>query len=66
MKTLDQHNADRTQDYNSGTQEILPSGLACPKCGEELVYANWHVILTSLLPKKRVECRCGFAGHAIV
>ena len=45
---------------------IRPNGIACPTCGSELVDSDPGRILTSLPPRVRVRCQCGFVGSRIL
>jgi len=59
-------------DFNSGIlrswhdpmlNESRPNGIACEKCGKELLDTHPNMILTSLPPQKSVHCKgCGFKG----
>ncbi len=40
-----------------------PNGIACPKCGKELLDLTPNMILTSMPPQKTIICRkCGYKG----
>ena len=55
MKTLDEFNAERRKD-----------GIACPKCGKELLDSSPSITLTSHPPQKNIHCdACGYRGFRI-
>jgi C4-type Zn-finger protein len=46
----------------------IPNGIACPKCGEELLDTQPNVTLTSMPPQKNVGCsseKCDYTGYRI-
>ena len=62
LKSLKQHNEQALEAFAFGNKSN--SGLACPKCEEELLYTNPNVVLTSYPPQKSVECReCHYKGY---
>ena len=62
LKSLKQHNEEALEAFAFGNKSN--SGLACPKCEEELLYTNPNVILTSYPPQKSVECcKCHYKGY---
>ena len=59
LKTLEEHNGERRLQ----PQEACSSGIACPKCGVELVVTNPGWLLMSLPAQKQIHCpECGWAG----
>lgn len=46
--------------------EPVPNGIACPKCGEELMDSNPMMTLTSFPAQKNVNCsKCDYVGYRI-
>jgi C4-type Zn-finger protein len=46
-----------------------PNGIACPKCGEELLDTQPNVTLTSMPPQKNVGCsskKCDYIGYRVI
>jgi len=44
-----------------------PNGIACPKCGKELVDVEPNTMLTSWPPQLRIACQhCRYTGYRIV
>jgi predicted RNA-binding Zn-ribbon protein involved in translation (DUF1610 family) len=67
LVSLDEHNsiAWATQ-VNMYSNEPKPNGIACPKCGEELMDTNPNMTLTSHPAQKNVHCpKCGYTGYRI-
>ena len=65
LKSLDEHNSTawstHTSMFNNSPQ---PNGIACPKCGEELMDSNPMMTLTSHPPQKNVHCpKCEYSGY---
>ncbi len=67
MKTLDEHNKQAREwhiDLNS--QRDMPNGIACPKCGGELVDVDRGRVLASNPPQYDVKCpACGYRGYRV-
>ena len=62
LKSLKQHNEQALEAFAFGNKSN--SGIACPKCEEELLYTNPNVVLTSYPPQKSVECcKCQYKGY---
>ena len=62
LKSIEEHNSSRYY-YSSGNPK--PSGVAYPKCGEELIMPEPNSTLTSNPPKKAVVCAgtgCSYSG----
>jgi uncharacterized protein with PIN domain len=69
LKTLSEHNS-RSSTFHSVLlqQKPIPNGIACPKCGEELLDTKPNEILTSIPPQKSIRCankECNFVGYRI-
>ena len=65
MKTLDQHNKDRSEQY-AGTNKPRKNGIACSDCGVELLDSNPMSCLASHPPKMEVHCPdCGYHGYRV-
>ena len=67
LKSLDEHNT-MTSTFHSGLmgQKPVPNGIACPKCGEELLDTHPNRILTSMPSQKNVGCssdKCDYTGY---
>jgi hypothetical protein len=69
LKTLEQHNS---MNFTIHRGLFPPSpvfnGIACPKCGEELLDTKPNETLTSIPPKKNVGCssdKCDYTGYRI-
>ena len=60
LKSIKEHN-------NRFTKEIACStGIACPKCGSELMYVDQNLLLTSP-PQRRVQCgKCNHIDYILV
>lgn len=62
LKNLASHNADRLASHMKA-QRPHPNGIACPKCGDELIDSEPNVTLTSNPAQTKVHCEgCGFSG----
>lgn len=66
MMSLEEYNAARRANYSS----LVPpskNGIACPKCGKELVDSEPHITLTSNPPQTRIACEsCDYSGYRVV
>lgn len=64
---LSEHNATilrSTHDWMCN--DPRPNGIACEKCGAELLDTNPNMVLTSMPPKKSVHCKkCGWSGYRL-
>ena len=62
LKSLEEHN---NKAFNAfAAINITNSGIACPKCGEELYYSNPNVMLTTYPPKRGVHCnKCNHTDY---
>jgi len=67
MESLDDFNARRRQQREAlNMPGPRPNGIACPKCGKELLDSNHSMTLTSNPPQKNVHCAaCGYAGYRV-
>jgi len=67
LTPLDEHNENsRTLRMNYFSNEPRPNGIACPKCGAEMVDSNPMSVLTSMPPQKNVSCpECKYTGYRI-
>lgn len=68
MKTLMQHNEEKTKEYEAQKklQGPQPNGIICPKCGYELVDSSPTYILCSSPPQKHIHCpECDYTGFRI-
>jgi len=66
MKTLEEHNNIRWNDFNVMQELMKPhaNGIACPICGKELWDSNPMITLASYPPQKNVQCpECGYVGY---
>lgn len=69
LKSLAEHNSI-TSTVHRGLfpEKPVPNGIACPKCGEELLDSKPNEILTSIPPQKSVKCsndKCDFNGYRV-
>jgi len=69
LKSLEEHNAiNSTFHWGMMGQSPVPNGIACPKCGAELLDTQPNVTLTSMPPQKNVGCsseNCDYTGYRI-
>lgn len=68
LKPLDEWNESRQRLYDPSLDAAVPSGLACPRCGHELLEYT-RVLLASFPPQVKVWCvrsGCGFVGTRVV
>lgn len=69
LKSLDEHNSmSSTIHRGLFPPRPIPNGIACPKCGEEMLDTQPNVTLTSMPPKKNVGCssdKCDYTGYRI-
>lgn len=64
MKSLEEFNRERRQSYIIATP--TKNGIACPKCGNELVDTNPNVTLTIYPSQTSVHCLgCDYRGYRI-
>lgn len=64
LKSLEDFNSDQGKRY---TQEVsTKNGIACPKCGSELIDTNPSTVLASCPPQKNISCEdCDYTGYRI-
>ena len=60
LKSIKEHNNCFTKDISFST------GIACPKCGSELMYVDQNLLLSSP-PQRRVQCsKCNHIDYILV
>ncbi len=67
LKTLEEHNIERERLYRFIYEYPQPNGIACPKCGKELMDSD-ALSLTSMPPKRNIHCsssNCDFTGYRV-
>lgn len=69
LKSLIEHNTiNSTFHWSLMGQKPTLNGIACPKCGKELLDTQPNVTLTSIPPKKNIGCssdKCDYTGYRI-
>jgi len=68
MKTLDQHNEERSEYYKEQRRLREPhsNGISCPQCHNELWDSDPTMILTSNPPQMNIHCPvCGYRGYRL-
>jgi DNA-directed RNA polymerase subunit RPC12/RpoP len=67
LVSLDEHNSIAwSSQVNMYSNEPKPNGIACTKCGNELMDSNPMMTLTSHPAQKNVHCpKCGYTGYRI-
>lgn len=66
LKTLEEHNKHHSPLYSFDLSKPIKNGIACPKCGEELIDSNPMAVLCSNPPKKNIKCEsCDYSGYRI-
>ncbi len=66
LKSLNEHNSKAWYNQvNMFFNKPKPNGIACPKCGSELIDTNPMITLTSNPLQKNVHCNCGYKGYRI-
>ena len=64
LKSIKEHNDGKIFDAYGGN--AFKSGLACPKCGSELMYVDQNLLLSSP-PQRRVQCsKCNHIDYILV
>ena len=64
LKSIKEHNDGKIFDAYGGN--AFKSGLACPKCGSELMYVDQNLLLSNP-PKRRVQCsKCNHIDYIIL
>ncbi len=65
LKSLEQHNAISYSYFIQATTYPKLNGIACPKCGGELMDSN-NCLLPSYPAQKNVNCsKCDYRGFAL-
>jgi hypothetical protein len=63
LKSLEQHNKETVDYLYQMNTYPRPNGIACPKCGAELMDTNSEV-LCSNPPKHNINCsKCEYRGY---
>ncbi len=68
MKTLSEHNADRSTAHQRArlASEPHPNGIECPECKAELWDTDPLSTFTTDPPQKNVHCaKCSYRGYRI-
>jgi len=67
LKSLEEHKTQTaTSHWDLMSNKPRPNGIACPNCGDELLDSNPMMTLTSMPPKKSVNCiNCDYVGYRI-
>jgi hypothetical protein len=70
LKSLVEHNSMSTT-FHLGmlNPKPIPNGIACPKCGEELLDTKPNETLASMPPQKNVGCsskKCDYIGYRVI
>lgn len=66
LKILEEHNSERYRLHNSYSNKPRPNGIACPKCGSELLDSDPSTQLPSNPPQKNINCpSCDYIGYRI-
>ena len=55
LKSLEEHNEERSKYWRGAITLERKNGIACPLCGDELLDTNHMVTLTSNPPQKNVQ-----------
>jgi len=67
MKDLDQHNKERYAQIAKERETESFTGIACPKCGTEMINPSPNMVLTSNPPQINVLCpKCDHRGYAVI
>ena len=65
LKSLAEHNANRRKAHEPDNGPVK-NGIACPKCGAELMDSDPAMLLTSNPPQKRTHCsECDYTGYRV-
>ena len=69
LRSLEEHDAEAWERHRIvNNMNSKPLGIACPKCGTELVNPEPNMVLTSNPPKQHTQCtakHCGYRGYAL-
>ena len=66
LKSLEDFNSDQHKKYDR--PKVAKNGIACPKCGAELIDTSPGTILASNPPQKNIGCEvegCDYVGYRI-
>lgn len=65
--SLEEHNkaiVNSVHDWHNN--EARPNGIACPRCGAELLDSNPNMVCASLPPQKAIRCsKCVYSGFRL-
>ena len=65
LKSLEEHNAEKRAIFDA-SYAACPNGLACPKCGEELLDSHPMAGPIGIPPRMNVHCyACDFSGERL-
>lgn len=67
LKTLKDHNRERLKEnWGMYRNDPTPNGISCPICEKEMLDTSPMMVLTSIPPKKSVNCPfCNYKGFRI-
>lgn len=69
LKSLEEFNDERRALHRVMSDNLSPArpnGIACPKCGKELMDSDPSITLTSCPPQKNIHCKgCGYKGYRV-
>lgn len=66
LKSLEDHDRERYARHDFVTKE-RPNGIACPKCGAELIDTMPNCVLASLPPRLAISClKCAWTGSRVL
>lgn len=65
LKTLEESNTqNRKYFYQMSDNSPKLNGIACPKCGAELLDSTPDIVLTSYPPQFNIHCsKCDYKGY---
>lgn len=67
LKTLEQHEKERTIARDSLNPRSHPNGIACPKCGKEMIDEDCNIVLLCDPPRLSIHCEsCGWHGSRML
>jgi DNA-directed RNA polymerase subunit RPC12/RpoP len=67
MKTLEEHNKQKHEINLAFENKKVQSGVACDKCGTEMIVPNPHMVLASYPAQQYVQCpNCNHIGLKVV
>ena len=67
LKDLSKHNSEASVlQYGLNNNNPIKNGIACPKCGNELLDSRPMITLTSYPAQKNIHCdKCDYVGYRI-